>query len=173
VSDDVHAIEVEIPSLRRYARALLRDPGEADDLVQDCLERALRRWRQRRPGEPLRPWLFSIMHNLFVDAVRRRARRGIHVPLDPPGDNAPSLPGVAPTQADGLAWRDLLATLEKMSPEYRSVVLLVGVEDFSYAEAAAIIGCPVGTVMSRLSRGRDQLRRLLDSASRPRLRRVK
>jgi RNA polymerase sigma factor (sigma-70 family) len=162
-------IEAEIPSLRRYARALLHDPGEADDLVQDCLERALSRAGQKRAGEPLRPWLFSIMHNLFVDQVRRRARRGGTVALDPFAETLP----VRPLQDDDLACRDVLRLLEALPPEYRAVLLLVGVEEFSYADAARVLGCPAGTVMSRLHRARDMLRRMLDSASRPALRRVK
>jgi RNA polymerase sigma factor (sigma-70 family) len=160
-------IELEIPSLRRYARALVHDPGEADDLVQDCLERVLSRWGQKRSGEPLRPWLFSIMHNHFVDQMRRKMRRGTMVALD----DAP-LP-LRPRQEDDLAARDLLRLLQNLPSDYRSVLLLVGVEEFSYAEAARILGCPEGTVMSRLHRGRALFRRLLETGGRPGLRRVK
>ncbi|MFO1148303.1 MAG: RNA polymerase sigma factor [Alsobacter sp.] len=165
--DEEDLIEAEIPSLRRYARALVRDPAEADDLVQDCLERVLSRWRQRRSSEPVRPWLFSIMHNQFVDQTRRRSRRGTMVALDE---------AVLPLQArqeDDLACRDMLRLLQDLPPDYRSVLLLVGVEGFSYGEAARILGCPEGTVMSRLHRGRVMFRRLLDVPGRPALRRVK
>jgi RNA polymerase sigma-70 factor (ECF subfamily) len=165
--DEEDLIEAAIPSLRRYARALLRDATDADDLVQDCLERVLSRWRQRRAGEPLRPWLFSVMHNLFVDEIRRRSRRGATVALE-----TTSL-AQRPRQEDDLACRDMLRLLQDLPPDYRAVLLLVGVEGFSYEEAARILDCPEGTVMSRLHRARVLFRRLLDVPSRPALRRVK
>ncbi len=151
------AIVAEIPRLRRYARALTGDAARADDLVQDTLERALGKFALWRPGN-LRAWLFSIMHNLFVNQVR--AAR----PVDCPGDEAlPDLP-VRATQADALELRDLSAALQKLPAEQREVLLLVGLEDLSYAETAKALGVPIGTVMSRLSRGRERLRALLAGA---------
>jgi len=158
-----------IPSLRRYARGLTGDVHRADDLVQDTLERAWRRlslWRRR--GD-LRAWAFSIMHNLYVDGLRARAGR----PEDATGEDLPELPE-RPTQADALELRDLDRALQRLAPELRAVLLLVGVEDLSYRQAAAVLGVPLGTVMSRLSRARERLDALLrQDAGAPRLQRVK
>ena len=150
------AVAAEIPRLRRYARALLGDDGEADDLIQDTLERALARLPQWREGDSPRKWLFSILHNLYVDGIRRRSRRPPHVGLDSlgPDQHAPS--------ADGASGGDLDRALQLLSSEQRQVVLLVGLEGLSYAETAEILDIPVGTVMSRLSRGRERLRALMD-----------
>lgn len=162
-------LEPHIPALRRYAWALLRDPEAADDLVQDCLERAVSRWTLRRRDSDLRAWLFAIEHNLFVDGLRRRRREGLKVDLDEGLD----VPAGGHDGEGQLAIRDILACLDALSDEQRSVILLVGVEDLTYAEAARVLGVPIGTVMSRLSRGRERLRRLLDHAPAPGLRRVK
>jgi RNA polymerase sigma-70 factor (ECF subfamily) len=148
------AIVAEIPRLRRYARALTGDAVRADDLVQDTLERALGKWSLWRPGK-LRAWLFSIMHNVFVNQVRSPR------PIDFPGDEALSdLPARA-TQSDALELRDLANCLARLPVEQREVLLLVGLEDLSYEEVAKALGIPVGTVMSRLSRGRERLRAML------------
>lgn len=147
-------IAAEIPRLRRYARALTGDATRADDLVQDTLERALGKWPLWRPGN-LRAWLFSIMHNIFVNQVRSP------LVVDYPGDGAfPDLATRA-TQGDALELRDLLRSLSQLSREHREVLLLVGLEDLSYEDTARILGVPIGTVMSRLSRGRERLRVLL------------
>ncbi|MBK6632031.1 MAG: sigma-70 family RNA polymerase sigma factor [Betaproteobacteria bacterium] len=147
-------IAAEIPRLRRYARALTGNATHADDLVQDTLERALGNWSLWRPGN-LRAWLFSIMHNLFVNQVRSLRM------VDFPGDEAlPELPTRA-TQGDALELRDLARSISQLPAEQREALLLVGLEDLSYADAAKILGVPVGTVMSRLSRGRERLRALL------------
>jgi RNA polymerase sigma-70 factor (ECF subfamily) len=146
-----------IPSLRRYARGLTGDVHRADDLVQDTLERAWARislWQRR--GD-LRAWMFGIMHNVFVDRVRS-SRDRVDVELD---DTHPSI-AVRATQADGLEVRDLDRLLQQLSPDHRSVILLVSVEEMSYAQAAAVLGVAPGTVMSRLSRARDQLGELMD-----------
>lgn len=166
------AIAAEIPRLRRYARALTGDDGEADDLIQDTLERALARLAQWREGETPRKWLFSILHNLYVDSLRRKSRRPPHVGLDYLGVDQ-SAPAV-----DGTTGRDLDRALQLLSGEQRQVVLLVGLEGLSYAETAEVLDIPVGTVMSRLARGRDRLRALMDyeggdRSGRPSLRRVK
>ena len=150
------AVAAEIPRLRRYARALVGDDGEADDLIQDTLERALARLDQWRDGDTPRKWLFSILHNLHVDALRRRSRRPPHVGLENVGADQ-SEPAV-----DGASGRDLDQALRLLSVEQREVVLLVGLEGLSYAETAEVLDIPVGTVMSRLARGRGRLRGLMD-----------
>lgn len=163
-------IETHIPRLRRYARALLRDTGAADDLVQDTLERAWSRWSLWGRGSDLRAWLFAIMHNVFVNQVESAQAR--HDRLAEPLDDM-ELP-VRATQEDGLAVRDLHEAIGRLPPEFREVILLVGLEEMKYEEVAKILHIPLGTVMSRLSRGRKQLRGLLeDGAPPPRLRRVK
>jgi RNA polymerase sigma-70 factor (ECF subfamily) len=161
-------IESQIPALRRYAYALTRDATTADDLVQDCLERALSRWTLRRGAGELRPWLFAILRNRFLNLNRANRRRGVAVALD----DAPA-PAVAAEQEAGLNVRALIAALDTLPEEQKSLLLLVGVEDFSYGEAAAILAIPQGTVMSRLARARQRLRTLLDGEAAPFLRRVK
>jgi len=156
--DIVSAIEPLIPALRRYARALLRDRSIADDLVHDCLERAIARWDQRRNGE-VRAWLFAILHNLAMNRLRQTARRGPHLGLDAVDDGALVQ---RPVHDDPLRHRDLLRALAELPDDQRSVLLLVTVEDLSYAEAARVLDVPIGTVMSRLSRARDRLQRLMD-----------
>ncbi|MBO1075846.1 RNA polymerase sigma factor (plasmid) [Roseomonas marmotae] len=176
MSDMARLLEPLIPSLRRYARAMLRDSSAADDLVQDGLERAITRWHQRRADGDARSWLFAIVHNLAINRLRQSARRGPHLPLDSAEESGPTQP---PRQEEGLRQRDLMRALETLPEEQRSVVLLVSVEDLSYAEVAHVLGVPVGTVMSRLSRGRERLRLAVDGgvasgpAGEARLRRIK
>ena len=147
-----------VPRLRRYARALAGNRDDADDLVQDTLERAWARASLWRGVADMRAWLFGIMHNLHVDALRR-GRLAV-VPLD---EDVPE--GVAPPpQAARLAVLDLQAALDRLPPEQREVLLLVALEDMAYADIAQALGIPLGTVMSRLSRGRERLRLLLDGA---------
>src|SRR5690349_11578122 len=139
-----------IPNLRRYARALTPNPGDAEDLVQDTLERAVRKFHLWRPGD-LRAWLFSIMHNVFVNQLKAR-KAGVHVEID---ENAIAAPIPSATSVDVL---DLQAALMKLPMEQREVVLLIALEDMSYADVSRALGIPIGTVMSRLSRGRERLR---------------
>ena len=161
-------LEAEIPALRRYAFALLRDHAAADDLVQDCLERAMSRWHLKRPDGQLRAWLFTIMRNMHISDLRRQRRRGWHDDIDDV-----TVPGTRAGQEDGLAVRDILDALHRLPEEQKSLLLLVGVEEMTYDTAAKVLGIPVGTVMSRLSRGRDRLRAMLDGRPAPGLRRVK
>jgi len=142
-----------IPQLRRYARGLNADREGADDLVQDTLERAWRKYSMWQGRSELRAWMFGIMHNLFIDRVRSQRSR----PEDSAGD---ALPEVAqrPTQGDQLELRDLDRMLQRLSPDLREVLLLVGVEALSYQEVATVLDVPIGTVMSRLSRARERLR---------------
>ena len=160
----------EIPHLRRYARALTRDPEVADDLVQNCLERGLSRLHLWQPARRIRPWLFAIMHNLHVDMVRHRMRRGVSVALDEMAD-PPAQPA---DQDERLNVQAVLDEIDLLPGEQRDVLILVGLEDLSYAEAAGILSIPLGTLMSRLHRGRAKLRERLGMAERrPAIRRVK
>ncbi|PXA96532.1 RNA polymerase subunit sigma [Nostoc sp. 3335mG] len=162
--DMILLIEPVIPRLRRYARVLLRDRAAADDLVQDCLERAVERWHQRRgEGDP-RTWMFAILHNLAMNQLRQRARRGTAVALDEASDAALARPA---EQEVGLHQRDILASLDRLPDEQRAVILLVTIEEMSYADAAETLGVPVGTVMSRLSRARARLREALSGEAAP------
>src|SRR5262249_44004639 len=150
-------LEAEIPRLRRYARALTRNLTSADDLVQNALVRAVTKQHLWQPGTNLRAWLFTILHNQQVNDVRRSVREGANVPID---DAVPVLTVEANAMA-ALQLRDLEAALGMLAPEQRQVILLVGLEGMSYEEVATILGIPIGTVRSRLSRGRDQLRKLM------------
>ena len=163
MSDMMTLVEPLIPSLRRYARTMTQDRAVADDLVQDCLERAIGGWQQRRPDGNARSWLFSILHNLAVSRLRRNQRQGgTHLPLDDIDETLTSHP---PDQENSLRHQDLMRALHALPEDQRSVLLLVSVEDLSYAEVAKVLHIPVGTVMSRLSRGRDRLRRMLDQTA--------
>lgn len=153
---DSRAILAELPRLRRYARALVGDRAAADDLVQDTLERAWTRAAQRRPGSELRPWLLSIMHNLRVDQLRRPG-----LSTSPMEDEYLEAPTRA-RQTDGLEIRDLESALARLPEEQRAVVLLIALEEMSYQEVANALGVAIGTVMSRLARGRERLRLMLD-----------
>jgi RNA polymerase sigma-70 factor (ECF subfamily) len=151
-------LETEIPRLRRYARALTRDVTRADDLVQNCLTRAVAKQHLWQPGTDLRAWLFTILHNQHVNDVRRSVREGVNVAVE---EMAPVL-SVYPSVMGTLQLRDLEAAMTKLPQEQRQVILLVGLEGLRYEEVALILNVPVGTVRSRLSRGRDQLRRLME-----------
>ncbi|HYD94288.1 MAG TPA: RNA polymerase sigma factor [Noviherbaspirillum sp.] len=151
MADFVDRIAQHIPRLRRYARALTHDAAWADDLVQDTLERALRRRWLYRFDRSLAAWLFTILYRLFLDDA---ARRGALVPIDM---DAPEPAG----QDDPAVRIDMQRALARLPAEQRAVVVLIGLEQLSYNEAAAVLGVPPGTVMSRLSRARAQLRQLL------------
>jgi RNA polymerase sigma-70 factor (ECF subfamily) len=156
MNDFARLLEEQIPRLRRYARALTRDVNRADDLVQSCLVRAIAKQHLWERGTNLRAWLFTIMHNQHVNDVRHSVREGNTVELD----EAPELT----TQGNAivsLELRDLERAIGKLPPEQREVILLVGLEGMAYEEVATVLEIPVGTVRSRLSRGRDQLRRLM------------
>ncbi|WP_428669545.1 RNA polymerase sigma factor [Roseibium sp.] len=161
-------IETHIPALRRFAYGLTGDRDEGDDLVQDALERALSRWHLFIPGRKLRPWLFKILYNLFVSARRKDSRRAQHVPLEP----EKGMPAIAAGQEHAADAGKMLRLLDTLPEDQRSTVLLVVVEGFSYEETARISGVPMGTVMSRLHRGRQQLRTLAGESP-PAIRRVK
>ncbi|MBI1906169.1 MAG: sigma-70 family RNA polymerase sigma factor [Rhodocyclales bacterium] len=161
------AIIAEIPRLRRYARALTGRTDAADDLVQQTLERALEKWRFWQRERALRPWLFSIMHNLRIDTLRGEAR------IEYRDDE--TLPELAQRadQDDALELRDLDRALALLPIEQREILLLVGLEELSYADVARALNVPPGTVMSRLSRARARLKAILAGEATPQLKVVK
>jgi RNA polymerase sigma-70 factor (ECF subfamily) len=158
MNDMLLLIEPVIPALRRYARALVRNRAAADDLVQDCLERAVRHWHERREGDP-RPWLFTILHNLAVNQFRRSARRGKHIAIDEANEDDFGQDAV---QEQKLMYQDVLDKLARLPEDQRAVLLLVAVEDLSYADTARVLDIPIGTVMSRLSRAREKLQQEIE-----------
>ena len=155
--DRAALIEAHIPGLRRFACALLRgDRESADDLVQDCLERALSRWHLRRSEGDVRGWLYTILYNRYLSEQHRQRRRRVRGAVHEVTEA--ELPGVEGVQDAVPAQNDLFRGFAALPEEQRSVMVLVAVEDLSYEEAARVLGVPVGTVMSRLSQGRDRLR---------------
>ena len=158
-ADPAPLLEAYIPGLRRFAQALLRgDRERADDLVQDTLERALSSWRLRRAEGELRGWLYTILYNCFLSDRERRKRRSACDALTEIVED--ELPGVEGGQHSALEYRDFLRAFATLPAGQRSVLLLIAVEDLSYEEAARVLAVPIGTIMSRLSRGRERLRRL-------------
>ncbi|MGJ7904141.1 sigma-70 family RNA polymerase sigma factor [Lysobacter sp. 1R34A] len=155
-SDLDSALREQLPSLRRFARWLARDPHAADDLVQAAVERAILGWGRRRDEQALRPWLFAIVYRQFLDGQRRAQRyAGVLSRLGISQDSQPS------AEREVLA-RSALEAMQRLSVEQRSLLLWVSVEGLSYQEVADILQVPIGTVMSRLSRAREALRRLSD-----------
>src|ERR1700739_4043898 len=153
-------VEREIPRLRRYARALTRSSDRADDLVQETLLRAIAKAHLWQQGTDIRAWLFTIMHNQYVNMVRRAIREEATVDIEQMSSSLAAT--TDPTASRQL--RELERALGRLPGEQREVILLVGLEGLSYESAAQILGRPVGPVPSRLSRGRDALRRLMDLA---------
>lgn len=162
-------IEESVPALRRYARALTRNADRADDLVQDCLERAIRKQALWRPTGSLRSWLFRILLNLYRNELRTDRRRGEHVSVD----TLLIEPAVAPAQPGRIALGEMARAIDTLAAEQREALLLVVLDGMSYADAADAIGVPIGTLMSRLGRARAALRNLTGSEDEPRLRTVK
>jgi RNA polymerase sigma-70 factor, ECF subfamily len=151
-----------IPRLRRYARVLTGDPARADDLVQETLARG---WEKRRlwaAGTDLRAWLFTIMHNVFVNQRAMAVRESQNVSLDAEGDAGAAwqVPVRAPQQTH-VELLEVLRQLAKLPPEQREVLVLAAVDEMRYEEIATMLSIPVGTVMSRLSRAREKLRRAM------------
>ena len=156
MNDFGRLLEKEIPRLRRYARALTRDGSRADDLVQDTLVRAIAKQHRWQCGTNLRAWLFTMMHNQNVNVVRASVRQGVAVDEASPYLVARSDPTGA------LSLRDFDRALARIPAEQRRVILLIGLEGITYEEAAAILDIPIGTIRSRLSRGRESVRKLID-----------
>jgi RNA polymerase sigma-70 factor (ECF subfamily) len=158
MTDFARLVESEVPRLRRYARALTRDASRADDLVQNCLVRAIAKQHLWQPGTDLRAWLFTILHNQHVNDVRRGVREGAAIPVE----EVASALTVDATAGASLQLRDLERALDRLPDEQKQVLLLVGLEGMRYEEVATILGIPIGTVRSRLSRGRETLRILME-----------
>lgn len=163
-------LTAEIPYLRRFARGLAGDAALADDLVQDCMERALVKEHLYDPSRPLRAWLYAVLRNIHISGLRRSGRARVAKSVD---ELAPDEEAVAGEQESQVAVRSIAEALDRLPDLHREVVLLIGLEDMSYREAAEIVGVPVGTVMSRLSRARAALRTMLEPGERAGLRRVK
>jgi RNA polymerase sigma-70 factor (ECF subfamily) len=154
----------QLPGLRRYARALTGDAWAADDLVQDTLERACAKWQLWLAGTDLRAWLFTLMHNLYLNQRRTVQPTSRATQIDDIQSELPAPEGDTDTALD------LSRCLQRLPEDQRAVLLLVALEDMSYIEAAKVLGIPIGTVMSRLSRARARLRELMeggDTTSRP------
>ena len=158
MTDFSQLLEAEIPRLRRYARALTRDSVYADDLVQNCLTRALAKQHLWQPGTDLRAWLFTILRNQHCNEVRRSVREGSSVELD----EAPPVPVLSNAIAV-LELRDLERAINRLPEDQRTVVLLIGLEGMRYDRVAAILKVPIGTVRSRIGRARAELRRLTNA----------
>jgi RNA polymerase sigma-70 factor (ECF subfamily) len=157
-------VEREIPRLRRYARALTRRADPADDLVQETLLRAIAKSDLWQAGTDIRAWLFTIMHNQHVNMVRRAMRDEATVNIEQMSSSPVAI--TDPTASRQL--RELDTALARLPAQHREVILLVGLEGLSYEAAAQILDVRVGTVRSRLSRGRDALRQLMDMPERTR-----
>lgn len=160
----IDELEPLIPALRRYASAMVRNRELADDLVQDCLEKAISHWDARRRNEDTRQWVFAIAHNLIINKLRQDARRGLHIDIADVDESALAAPAA---QEHRVRHGELMQALAALPEDQRSVILLVSVEDLSYAEAAKALDIPIGTVMSRLARGRERLQRALDGVQPP------
>ena len=153
------ALVAQLPGLRRYATAWVGNRALADDLVQDCIERALGQQTQLREVARLAPWLRRILYNLYIDELRRGKRRGPECDISELADQL-ELSAPAP---DNSATRELIRAVDRLSMEHRQILLLVSVEELSYREIADELEIPLGTVMSRLARARERLRELMQS----------
>lgn len=158
-----------VPRLRRYAVALVGSVPDADDLVQDCVEKALVHRASLREADRLYSWMLAILHNQHVAGRRRWMRRGPEVAVE---EMADALALSAPP-ADRTAVRDLVRAMARLPEEQRQVLLLNALEGFSYREMAEALDIPLGTVMSRLARGRERLRVLLEGGEQKVVRRIK
>jgi RNA polymerase sigma-70 factor (ECF subfamily) len=162
-------LEVHIASLRRYARALMRNSADAEDLVQVALTRAVARADSFQAGTNLRAWLFTILHNVHVNQVRSKAARPQEVDVDDVESKLVS----PPRQEERVELREMMRAVDELPEEQRKVLLLVALEGLKYDEVADMLGVPIGTVMSRLSRAREAVRAKLANEGAVTLRRVK
>lgn len=170
MADDLaNGLQDHIRGLRRYAMALVGNPVEADDLVQEALKRALVYIRAGREIRDIRAYLFTVLHNVRVDQVSKATKNGPHVPIEEIGIQL----ACPPRQDMRLGYRDLSKALTRLPAQQREVILLVGLEGLSYRSAAEVLGIPIGTVMSRLNRGRENLRRHMAEGPTKNLSRVK
>jgi RNA polymerase sigma-70 factor, ECF subfamily len=153
------ALIAQLPALRRYATALCGNTTVADDLVQDCIERALKQSDKLREQQRLGGWLRSIVHNLYIDELRRRRVRGIEEDISEMSDNS----ALSAPPEDRGSRKDFVTAMESLSVEHRQILLLVGLEGLNYREIADELAIPIGTVMSRLARARERLRGALET----------
>jgi RNA polymerase sigma-70 factor (ECF subfamily) len=160
----------ELPYLRRFARALSGDAAVADDLVQDCVERAMNKSHLYDPARPLRAWLYAVLRNLYISSLRRTGRSTVVKTVE---DLQYGEGAVAPEQENRLSAGSVTEALDRLAPQHREVIVLVALEEMSYRDVAEILGIPLGTVMSRLSRAREHLRQILEDRGHTVLRRVK
>jgi RNA polymerase sigma-70 factor, ECF subfamily len=160
----------EIPRLRRFARALCGDAALADDLVQDCVERALLKQHLYDASRPLRAWLYAILRNIHISHWRRAAQFGAMKPLD---DMDESQAATGPEQDQNFSVRLIADALDHLPQQQREVLVMISLEELSYKDAADMIGVPIGTVMSRLSRARSSMQNLLEKRGTTVLRVVK
>jgi RNA polymerase sigma-70 factor (ECF subfamily) len=162
--ETLHRIEAEIPRLRRFARYLARDADVADDLVQECLLRAVSRIDTWEPGTNLRAWLLTILRNVFLTELRRIRRAPVRSEPDEERQAAAQESAGANHQNDqdfAIYLAAVQRAFDRLGEEHREILLLVAVEELTYEEAAAVLDIPIGTVRSRLSRARTALRQLL------------
>jgi RNA polymerase sigma-70 factor (ECF subfamily) len=160
-----------LPRLRRFALWLTREPSAADDLVQNCLERALTRWSSRDPAASLKSWLFTILYRQFIDSRRRAGRFQKLMEVFSGGGEEEA---AEPSAEDAVIASTSLEAFSRLSPDHRAILLMVTVEGFSYQETADALQVPIGTVMSRLSRARLAYRALTEGETpTPALRRIK
>ena len=167
MSNFISQLEECIPPLRRYANSLFYNQDEADDLVQDCLERALRKQSLWKPSSSLRSWLFTMQHNLYVNKLRSKGRKPEMI-----AETDTLSHRQEPYKHDALI-HNIDFCIKQLPEDHREVLILVTVEGFAYKEVAQILDIPVGTVMSRLSRARKDLQGIMTGETKPVLRRVK
>jgi RNA polymerase sigma-70 factor, ECF subfamily len=160
----------EIPHLRRFARGLCGDAALADDLVQDCVERALLKQHLYDASRPLRAWLYAILRNIHISHWRRASQMGVMKPLDDMEEFEGATP---PAQEQNLSVRLIADALDHLPQQQREVLVMISLEELSYKDAAEIIGVPIGTIMSRLSRARSSMQNLLEKRGTTVLRVVK
>jgi RNA polymerase sigma-70 factor (ECF subfamily) len=156
--DFTGALIAQLPALRRYAAALSGSMSTGDDLVQDCVERALRQSDRLRDPQKLAGWLRSILHNLYIDELRRKRHRGIEEDITEMADDC----AISVPPADRAPFHEFTAAMNSLSAEHRQILLLVGLEGMNYREIAKELTIPIGTVMSRLARARERLRQALE-----------
>ena len=150
-----------IPRLRRYARVLTGDAVRADDLVQDTLARAWEKRHLWREGSDLRAWLFTIMHNVHVNQIAMARREASNVSLDDDAGSVSWQPPVRANQLERVELMEIVEQMRRLPGDQREVLMLAAVEEMRYEDIASVLAIPIGTVMSRLSRAREKLRRLL------------
>ena len=157
-------VEERLSDLRRYARRLTGNAADAEDLVQDCLLRALTNWHRFEPGTNLRAWLFTVMRNLHLNSFRRPSRHEMSMPIDELAEAGPVRP---PAQEAAVEMKDFLRAFGQLTSARQKTITLVGWDGMSYEEAATVLGVPTGTVRSRLSRAREELRDRLAGSHAP------